>query len=82
VQAQGRRAVSARPYYGLLAKAALGMEDKPVTGERFVAEDWRALERRPNVRVAAALVEIGEDGLADEVLRHQAKFCIPASMPR
>lgn len=64
-------------YYGLLAKAALGIQDRPVAGERFVAEDWRALERRPNVRVAAALTEIGEDGLANEVLRHQARFCTP-----
>ncbi|WP_150125426.1 lytic transglycosylase domain-containing protein [Sphingomonas sp. LM7] len=64
-------------YYGLLARAALGIQDKPGKGERFVAEDWRALERRPNVRVAAALTEIGEDGLANEVLRHQARFCTP-----
>jgi len=64
-------------YYGLLAKAALGIQDRPAKSERFVAEDWRALERRPNVRVAAALSEIGEDGLANEVLRHQAKFCTP-----
>jgi soluble lytic murein transglycosylase len=64
-------------YYGLLARAALGIQEKPLKGERFVAEDWRALERRPNVRVAAALTEIGEDGLANEVLRHQARFCTP-----
>jgi soluble lytic murein transglycosylase len=61
-------------FYGLLAKAALGIDEKPTRGEKFVAEDWRALERRPNVRVAAALVEIDEDDLADEVLRYQAKL--------
>lgn len=65
-------------FYGLLARAALGIEDKPGKGEKFVAEDWRALERRPNVRVAAALVEIDEDGLADEVLRYQAKLGSPS----
>ena len=65
-------------YYGLLAKAALGVEERGERGERFVADDWRLLDRRPNVRVAAALVEIGETRLADEVLRHQAKFCTPA----
>lgn len=64
-------------FYGLLARAALAIEDKPGKGERFVAGDWAALERRPNIRVAAALVEIGETGLAGEVLRHQAKFCNP-----
>ncbi|WP_137861082.1 MULTISPECIES: lytic transglycosylase domain-containing protein [unclassified Sphingomonas] len=65
-------------FYGLLAKSALGIEDKPGKGEKFVADDWRALERRPNVRVAAALVEIDEDGLADEVLRYQAKIGSPS----
>jgi soluble lytic murein transglycosylase len=64
-------------FYGLLARAALGVEDKPAKGENFVTEDWKTLQRRPNVRVAAALVEIGENGLADAVLRHQAKFCNP-----
>ncbi|MDF7775770.1 lytic transglycosylase domain-containing protein [Sphingomonas sp. AOB5] len=61
-------------FYGLLARQALGIEDKPIRGETRISEDWRALERRPNVRVAAALVEIGENRLADEVLRHQAKL--------
>ncbi|WP_448664828.1 lytic transglycosylase domain-containing protein [Sphingomonas sp. CJ20] len=62
-------------FYGLLSKAALAIDEKPAKGERFVTEDWTALQRRPNVRVAAALTEIGEDRLADEVLRYQAKFC-------
>lgn len=61
-------------FYGLLAHQALGIEDKPIHGEAIVAEDWRALESKPNVRVAAALTEIGENNLADEVLRHQAKL--------
>jgi soluble lytic murein transglycosylase-like protein len=65
-------------FYGLLAKSALGIQDAPAKGEKFVADDWRALERRPNVRVAAALVEIDEDALADEVLRYQAKLGNPA----
>ncbi|MHA6721251.1 lytic transglycosylase domain-containing protein [Sphingomonas sp. RS6] len=64
-------------FYGLLARGALGIEEKPGKGERFVTRDWKMLDRRPNVRVAAALVEIGENRLADEVLRHQAKFCNP-----
>jgi soluble lytic murein transglycosylase len=64
-------------YYGLLAKASLAIEDKPVKGETFVAQDWQALERRPNIRVAAALTEIGEDALAGQVLKHQAKFSTP-----
>nr|WP_324255255.1 lytic transglycosylase domain-containing protein [Sphingomonas sp. PL-96] len=60
-------------YYGLLARQALGMIDGKSTPERVTA-DWQMLERRPNVRVAAALAEIGETALADTVLRHQAKI--------
>lgn len=65
-------------FYGLLAKQALAIEDKPNRGETFVAEDWKMLERRPNVRVAAALVEIGENRLADEVIRYQARIGSPS----
>lgn len=61
-------------FYGLLARQALGIDDKPVRGETFVAGDWKALERRTNVRTAAALSEIGETRLAEEVLKHQAKL--------
>jgi soluble lytic murein transglycosylase-like protein len=65
-------------FYGLLAKSALGIQEAPGKGEKFVADDWKALERRPNVHVAAALVEIDEDELADEVLRYQAKLGTPS----
>jgi soluble lytic murein transglycosylase-like protein len=62
-------------FYGLLARQTLGMVDGPPReGERFVTADWKMLERRPNVRVAAALTEIGETALADAVIRQQAKI--------
>ena len=62
-------------FYGLLARQALGIRDpRGSNGEALVTADWRELSRIPNVRVAAALVEIGENQLADEVLRHQAKI--------
>lgn len=64
-------------FYGLLARSSLGIEEKRLEGDRLVSKDWSALERRPNIRVAAALAEIGETALADQVLRHQAKFCTP-----
>ncbi|PVX31387.1 lytic transglycosylase domain-containing protein [Sphingomonas pokkalii] len=64
-------------FYGLLARSSLGIAERRLEGDRFVNKDWAALERRPNVRVAAALAEIGETALADQVLRHQAKFCTP-----
>ena len=60
-------------FYGLLAARALGMENaKTKSAENFAKADWRALERHENVRAAIALVEIGEESLADETLRHQA----------
>jgi soluble lytic murein transglycosylase-like protein len=40
----------------------------------FSPEDWGMLAARPNVMVAAALAEIGEPALADEVLRHEARI--------
>lgn len=61
-------------FYGLLARQALGIKDAPSKAEKFIAADWKALERRPNIRVAAALVEIGEDTLAAAVIRQQAKI--------
>lgn len=62
-------------FYGLLARQTLGIRD-PATHptEKVLASDWQALARRPNIRVAAALVEIGENGLADEVIRQQARI--------
>jgi soluble lytic murein transglycosylase-like protein len=64
-------------FYGLLARQALGIEEKMERGEAFVTADWKTLERRGNVRTAAALVEIGENNLADEVLRYQATIGDP-----
>jgi len=62
-------------FYGLLASAALGVA--PPSHEALpglTTADWDKLSRRPNIRVAAALAEIGENGLADTVLRHQASI--------
>ncbi|MEP9401082.1 lytic transglycosylase domain-containing protein [Sphingomonas sp. VNH70] len=61
-------------YYGLLARQALGLVEPKGGTTAPVTADWRTLERRPNVKVAAALVEVGEDALADKVLRHQARI--------
>ena len=65
-------------FYGQLARQALLMKDaiKPATG--FVQADWAALDKRPNVRVAAALAEIGEADFAEDVIRQQAKIGNPA----
>nr|WP_229658458.1 lytic transglycosylase domain-containing protein [Tsuneonella deserti] len=61
--------------YGMLAREALGQELP--AGHRsadFDLADWQRLRDAPNVRTAVALAEIGRDGLADEVLRHEAKI--------
>ena len=65
--------------YGMLAAEQLGLR-LPAThaAPDFTPADWQALREIPNVRTAVALAEIGEDGLADEVLRHQARIGDPA----
>lgn len=64
--------------YGLLAAETLGVETasqrENVRADRSA---WRALEDLPNVRVAMALAEIGEDKYAGEALRHQAQIGNP-----
>jgi soluble lytic murein transglycosylase len=62
--------------YGLLARQALGLPVDHPRPQR-VTSDWARLERRPNIRVAAALVEIGEDDAADRVVRQQARIGDP-----
>jgi soluble lytic murein transglycosylase-like protein len=62
-------------FYGMLAGAALG--------EPALSNDWprsidmQALLRHPNLRAAAALVEIGETDLADQMIRYQARIGAP-----
>ena len=68
---------SAETFYGLLAQSALGVRRRPAELDSFSAEDWRTLSPLPNVRAAVALTEIGEDRLAGELLRHQARIGAP-----
>lgn len=65
--------------YGMLAAEQLGLT-LPKTHEQpdFSQGDWQSLRDVPNVRTAVMLAEIGEDGLADEVLRYQARIGAPA----
>ncbi|MFC0588089.1 lytic transglycosylase domain-containing protein [Novosphingobium aquiterrae] len=64
--------------YGMLAAEQLGLT-LPKTHEApdFSLTDWQAMRDVPNVRVAVELAEVGKDGLADEVLRHQARIGTP-----
>ncbi len=64
--------------YGMMATEALGMRpSQPGAAPDFSAADWQALRNVSNIRTAVQLAEVGEDGLADEVLRHQARIGNP-----
>ncbi|WP_136162237.1 lytic transglycosylase domain-containing protein [Sphingomonas flavalba] len=74
---QGRLRTAARSpetFYGLLAQQALGITAKPGQQPELLAADWDRLSAHTNVRIAAALVEIGQTELAADALRHQAKI--------
>ena len=65
--------------YGMLAIEQLGMKVPETHGAPdFTAADWQRLRDYNNVRNAVALAEIGEDALADEELRHQARIGDPS----
>ncbi|MEH3106540.1 MAG: lytic transglycosylase domain-containing protein [Sphingomonas fennica] len=58
-------------FYGLLAGETLALAH---AAEPPAAIDTRRVELLPNVRMAAALAELGEAGLADALLRQQARI--------
>ncbi|MES2147968.1 MAG: lytic transglycosylase domain-containing protein [Pseudomonadota bacterium] len=68
-------AESAESFYGLIARECLGMPTKlppdPLNGFD------PPVDQLPNVRRATELARIGESGLAEEMLRHQAKIGLP-----
>ncbi len=64
----------AETFYGLLAQSALGIRQRPARLDAFSPEDWRRLSALNNVRAAVALTEIGENILAGELLKHQARI--------
>ncbi len=60
-------------FYGLLAARALGAPAPNQWAEPdFIQADWNHLAKLPGARRAAALVEIGQLGLADKELKHLA----------
>lgn len=68
-------AANEETFYGLLAAETLGVEpNRQRENVRADRSAWRALEDLPNVRLAMALSEIGEDQYAGSVLRHQARI--------
>ena len=69
-------ASSAESFYGLLARATLGMDTR-LPADSYASRD-PAIDQVPNVQRAIELVRIGEPALAEEMLRHQARICSPA----
>ena len=67
---------SPESFYGLLARETLGMSTQ-LSPDPLVGFD-PPVDQLPNVRRATELVRIGEPGLAEEMLRHQAKIGAPS----
>ncbi|WP_162875410.1 lytic transglycosylase domain-containing protein [Sphingomonas crusticola] len=63
-------------FYGMLANASLGLPLSPAGLAE--AGDTNRLLGHSNLRAAAALVEIGETALADQLIRYQARIGAPA----
>ncbi len=62
-------------FYGLIAASALGIRGGGQAGlHDYRDAEWRGIARKPNVRAAIALAEIGETELADQFVRHQARI--------
>jgi soluble lytic murein transglycosylase-like protein len=64
-------------FYGMLAGQSLGRAIPAPIGTDLVAATWGTLAQHPGIRIAAALSEIGELGLADQALRYQARIGDP-----
>ena len=75
-----RAAAAARDtLYGMMAAESLGLrESAAAAAPDFSNDDWQKLRTLGNVRLAVQLAEIGADGLADQVLRHQARIGDPS----
>ena len=59
-------------FYGLLALQRLGLKANPID-QSALSE----VEKRPNVKAALALAEIGQLDLADQLIRYQARIGDP-----
>jgi soluble lytic murein transglycosylase len=60
---------NAETFYGLIALQQLGLKAKPVDQAAL-----SGIEKKPNVRAALALSELGKLDLADELIRWQARI--------
>lgn len=71
-------ATSAESFYGLLARETLGIETRLPPAPRV---STAAVDTLVNVRRAVELAGIGENALAEDMLRHQARIGSPADQP-
>jgi soluble lytic murein transglycosylase-like protein len=71
-------AASPESFYGLLARETLGTATSLPPAPRI---STAAVDNLPNVRRAVELAGIGENALAEQMLRHQAKIGSPADQP-
>jgi soluble lytic murein transglycosylase-like protein len=76
LKAAANTAEGPESFYGLLARETLGMDTK-LPSDPLIGFD-PPVEHHPNVRRAMELARIGEIGLAEEMLRHQARIGVPA----
>ena len=76
LKAAATAAESPESFYGLLARETLGMTTQ-LPPDRVNGFD-PPVEQLANARRATELVRIGEPGLAEEMLRHQAKIGAPS----
>jgi soluble lytic murein transglycosylase-like protein len=75
-------ATSVASFYGLLARRTLGVDQGLDWREPdFITADWNYLKEVAGARRAAALVEIGQLGLADRELRHLAAIAPADAYP-
>ncbi len=76
-QAQPRLQNAARlpeTFYGLLAAEALGMESLAGKQAQNSKLNWDRLKQAENIQIAVGLSEIGQNDLADEAIRFQARI--------
>src|SRR6476646_9234981 len=75
LRAAASAAEAPESFYGLLARETLGMSTK-LAGDPLIGFD-PPVEQYANVQRAIELARIGEAGLADQLLVHQAKIGVP-----
>ena len=62
-------------FYGMLAATALGIRAPGYAGlHDYRDAEWRGIANKPNVRAAIAFAEIGEEDMAEQFIRHEARI--------